>query len=467
MEQKFNECKIRSEKQLLAIRKLESEIAKANQLILEKRKWKLAIKEKNALCRKLTEQQNAYPIEKFKSKQWTKPVIGGKRDLGLLLAITPEKICKGIEYLLRSRTFFHLSFDGEQLDNIRQSIKKLNDPYNPEHPDKLLQELIASLPRITQVSENDTIDHEKERVLSEFYLHRKSKVADLKAKKQELEKRCKHSETTLLHRIRELYHDREVQSALRKMLSIKAANHQIQSELRLMKTQTKEFSRQIQFMKDQNIPGTKDISNMMEIVTRMQYQAQALLTTNNLFEARTQDLKPKIKDPEKDALLIDTITVAISKLQTGIKLTYQSSEKQSTELLDAKNAINPYSSISNIQLFKELIRLMQSINDLEENSMVIICSDIRKTFEDLIQKWSSVLSKEELLTLDSLPENHDGIDNILQSLNAIQCHFVENEREYLNKLEHKLTQNFEKISKATEEVVETQKALDERRQIIL
>lgn len=55
--------------------------------------------------------------------------------------------------------------------------------------------------------------------------------------------------------------------------------------------------------------------------------------------------------------------------------------------------------------------------------MVIICSDIRKTFEDLIQKWSSVLSKEELSTLDSLPENHDGIDNILQSLNAIQCKF--------------------------------------------
>lgn len=79
----------------------------------------------------------------------------------------------------------------------------------------MLQELIASLPRITQVSENDTIDHEKERVLSEFYLHRKSKVADLKAKKQELEKKCGHSETTLVHRIRELYHDREVQSALR------------------------------------------------------------------------------------------------------------------------------------------------------------------------------------------------------------------------------------------------------------
>lgn len=52
------------------------------------------------------------------------------------------------------------------------------------------------------------------------------------------------------------------------MLSIKAANHQIQSELRLMKTQTKEFSRQIQFMKDQNIPDTKDISNMMEIVVK-------------------------------------------------------------------------------------------------------------------------------------------------------------------------------------------------------
>lgn len=53
----------------------------------------------------------------------------------------------------------------------------------------------------------------------------------------------------------------------------------------------------------------------------------------------------QIKDPEKDALLIDTITTAISKLSTGIKLTYQSSEKQSTELQDAKNIMNPYSSI--------------------------------------------------------------------------------------------------------------------------
>lgn len=180
----------------------------------DKRKSTLAIKEKNGRYKKLIQQQKSSMAEQLKSKQPAKLAIGGKRDLSLLLAITPEKVCQRIEHLLRTQSLFHLHPEPEQLDSIRQLIKRLKHPYNPDHINALLQNLIDSFSPTLPAPATDAIDPEKEKVITEFYKHRKAKVVDLKARRQELEAKCEKSETVLVHRIQELNQEQVVQSAL-------------------------------------------------------------------------------------------------------------------------------------------------------------------------------------------------------------------------------------------------------------
>lgn len=72
-----------------------------------------------------------------------------------------------------------------------------------------------------------------------------------------------------------------------------------------------------------------------------------------------------------------------------------------------------------LELFTYL-NYKKKVDNLEKTSIVNVCSDIRKTLEDLIEKWSSLLNKRDVSLLNTLPENHDGIDNVIQSLDAIR-----------------------------------------------
>ncbi|GAA5816226.1 hypothetical protein MFLAVUS_009752 [Mucor flavus] len=458
MEQKYNACKTRNEQQLLDTRKLELDIAKVNQLVHDKRKSTLAIKEKNELYKKLIREQNSGKAEPLKSK----PAIGGKRDLSLLLDVTPEKVIQRIEHLLRTRSLFHQHPEPEQLYSIRQLIKKLKDPYNPDHINALLQKLTDSFSPVSHAPATDTIDPEKEKVITEFYKHRKAKVDDLKAKIQELEAKCEKSETVLVHRIQELNQKQVVQSALTKMVRIKAANQQIKTELKSMQDQTNELGNQIQFIKDQSRSDTKNVSDIMEVVARTQWQVQSLLATNIAFDVAVLEQKEKARHSKEADLNIDRINTALSKLRNQNNRASQLIENQPSELLDAKSAISPYSSISDIQLFKELVYLIQSIDNLEKTSIVNVCSDIRKTLEDLVEKWSSLLNKRDVSLLNTLPENHDGIDNVIQSLDAIRMHFKENERQYLNEQERKMSRNLDTIRQIEKEADQVRKDIDER-----
>ncbi|KAG2235599.1 hypothetical protein INT48_002373, partial [Thamnidium elegans] len=399
--------------------------------------------------------------EQLKLKQPPKPVIGGKRDLSLLLAITPEKVCQRIEHLFRTRSLFHQHPEPEQLDSIRQLIKRLHDPYNPDHANTLLQDLIDSFSPVLPVSSTDAIHPEKEMVITEFYTHRKTKVDDLKARKQELEAKCEKSETVLIHRIQELNQEPVVQSALAKMIRIKAANQQIKNELKSMQEQTNALSGQIQFIKEQSRPDTNNVTDIMEVVAKTQWQAQSLLATNIAFDTTMLEQKEKAQHSKEVDFYIDKINTAISKLRNQGSHVSQLIENQPSELLDAKEVMSPYSSISDIRLFKELVYLIQSIDNLEKTSIVDVCSDIRKTLEELIEKWSSVFNKQDIPLLNILPENHDGIDNVIQSLDAIRMHFQENERQYLNEQERKMSKNFDIIHQIEKEAVQLREDIDE------
>lgn len=62
------------------------------------------------------------------------------------------------------------------------------------------------------------------------------------------------------------------------------------------------------------------------------------------------------------------------------------------------------------------------MNDLEKINIVEVCVDIRKTLESLLEKWSSSLDKQDVSVLTKVSDhNHDGIDNVIQSINAIRC----------------------------------------------
>lgn len=63
------------------------------------------------------------------------------------------------------------------------------------------------------------------------------------------------------------------------------------------------------------------------------------------------------------------------------------------------------------------------VNNLEYESVVELCSEIRETLEELVKKWGSTLSKQHVFIPSDVPEYHDGIDNVIQSIDAIRCEF--------------------------------------------
>lgn len=58
---------------------------------------------------------------------------------------------------------------------------------------------------------------------------------------------------------------------------------------------------------------------------------------------------------------------------------------------------------------------------MEKESVVQLCSEIRETLENLVEKWGSSLSDQDIQVPTDVPAYHDGIDNVIQSIDAIRC----------------------------------------------
>ena len=64
-----------------------------------------------------------------------------------------------------------------------------------------------------------------------------------------------------------------------------------------------------------------------------------------------------------------------------------------------------------------------TVNCLANESIVELCMNIRQTLEDLVEKWSKSIDKENIPVPMDLPGFHDGIDSVVQSIEALRCKF--------------------------------------------
>lgn len=60
------------------------------------------------------------------------------------------------------------------------------------------------------------------------------------------------------------------------------------------------------------------------------------------------------------------------------------------------------------------------VDTLEKDSIVDTCSDIRDTLEKLVEKWTYSLDRQDIPVPMDVPDYHDGIDNAIQSIDALR-----------------------------------------------
>lgn len=63
--------------------------------------------------------------------------------------------------------------------------------------------------------------------------------------------------------------------------------------------------------------------------------------------------------------------------------------------------------------------MIDSVNSLSRNSVVNLCADIRVQLENLVDKWDTSLDKQKIPRTEELPSDYDGIDTVIQSVDAL------------------------------------------------
>lgn len=72
------------------------------------------------------------------------------------------------------------------------------------------------------------------------------------------------------------------------------------------------------------------------------------------------------------------------------------------------------------EALSEIVDTLESVSYLSEESVENVCTDIRETLDRLAKKWESSLNKQHIPIPQDIPEVHDGIDNVIQSVDALR-----------------------------------------------
>jgi hypothetical protein len=147
----------------------------------------------------------------------TRPSFTGKHDLTQLLATTPDLVCKKIELLIQQRISTQDALNLQELEHINHLIARLPMDQVDQFVSSLLQQLKSETKTI-QLPDKQYYEFrqniEDQQKVIEYHSNQKQRANDLKQKKDQLELETREAEIRLVRRVRELYADRAVQSAL-------------------------------------------------------------------------------------------------------------------------------------------------------------------------------------------------------------------------------------------------------------
>lgn len=206
---------------------IEARIARVKQQIETKKKAKFAAQQKEVcynqtiqhhqllqkiLANALEEHDHHLPIE-------TRPSLTGKHDLTQLLATTPDLVFKKIELLIQQRIDSDQPFNSQELEHIHQLIVRLPRDQVEQFVSNALQQLkneVQTIQKLDREKQPYVFQQhiEDQQNVIEYHSTQKQRAEQLTKKKDQLELQTREAEVRLVRRVRELYADRAVQSAL-------------------------------------------------------------------------------------------------------------------------------------------------------------------------------------------------------------------------------------------------------------
>jgi hypothetical protein len=203
---------------------LESRISHIKQQIETKKKAKTNLKQKEI------QYNQAIRHHKLLQKLLTKEIPGlsnttyvetragstGKHDLTQLLATTPDLVCKKIEILIQQRLDSDESLNAQHFQHIHHLIARLPTNQVNEFVSSFSEQLKHELHTIPVPEEQyefqQNIEDQQEAI--EHISSQKQRAKELTKRKDQLELETREAEIRLVRRVRELYADPAVQSAL-------------------------------------------------------------------------------------------------------------------------------------------------------------------------------------------------------------------------------------------------------------
>ncbi|KAI8640107.1 hypothetical protein BD408DRAFT_484347 [Parasitella parasitica] len=466
-ESKYQECKKRNEQQLLKIRKLESQIAHTRMQIEKRQNAVQEIKRKQTHFQ--STRQAHLQDQSLANEMHPKSVlalVGGRRDLTQLLPTTPEMVCKKLELYIKRQYERQTFINHTEISQLRQLISRLPEKHDKHQANQMVDSLLQQVKnvRVDKAKyEYKIVDKAEYREIESYKSAQTEKIHELLQRKDDLERETKDAETNLIRRIRELHVDPVVQSAIAKNIRIKAANHQVDAELQSLTSQADELIKNIESSKQSETPVNREatIQEIEKKTLKILEHLNSLASANEKGNDVIRNNRVQVKHENRET--VEQLLDDIKKEKVRLQLERLNMHKAKADPLDnasdaatIKNALSPYTSISITEALSEIVNLMDSVNYLSKKPVEDVCTDIRITLEKLAKKWEASLDKQNIPIPQDIPECHDGIDNVIQSVDALRDdalvldHIEHTEQQYIQEQQLKLKAKMD----TTEEVIE-------------
>ncbi|OAD09032.1 hypothetical protein MUCCIDRAFT_159197 [Mucor lusitanicus CBS 277.49] len=387
-------------------------------------------------------------------------------------------ICKKLEFYIKRQFEMQKFISEAEIKQIKHLIDRLPEKHDKQHTHQMVNALLQQVNNMRQ-PENHVFQILETKEYEDIQANaskQKQEIEQLTERKDELELKIRESESALIQRIREVHVDPVVQSAVAKNIRVKAAAQQVDVELQSLINQADALLKNITSSKDFEAPANKE-SIMKDYEAKI---AKAIGTLRSLIHAnetgnraiRDSRVQAKDENREKIEQLLDGIKKEKVRLQLEQLQPFKTSSQTATNgstndhtLEDAaiiKNTLSPYTSISLGEALSEIVNILESVNYLSKESVENVCVDIRETLDKLVKKWESSLHKQHIPIPQDIPEVHDGIDNVIQSVDALRDHLEHTELQYIEEQKVKLKEKMDMAERIEAEMKTAQEHLQER-----
>lgn len=196
---------------------VESEIAHTRAQIQVKKNSTDALRRKQAQYRSIQPiQPQKQPLSRKSDVSSPSILLRRRRDLTQLLPTTPDMVCKKLEFYIKRQFELQKFISETEIDQIKHLIDRLPEKHDKQQTFQMVNALLQQVKQMREPMRRDfqVLETKEYKDIESFASKQKEKIEQLIKRRDELELKIKESETSLIQRVRELYTDPVVQSAV-------------------------------------------------------------------------------------------------------------------------------------------------------------------------------------------------------------------------------------------------------------